>query len=89
MFLKRTPLYDLPSKIHHLLALLGILFYLYRNTKKSIWKHVLLIFFCQIMIMLHDVLYYHSEKNLLFFSNLNSISKFCLLLAYPKECIWT
>lgn len=71
------------SRIYNLLG--GILFYLYGNIKKSILKHVLLVFFyCQVVITQHDVLYYHSEKNALFFSNLDSINIILLTSGIPQ-----
>lgn len=84
MFLKKTPLYCSLYRIYNLLALLGILLYFYRNNKKSILKHVLLVFYCQIMIIYHDVLYYHSGKStFFFFSNLNSINIILLTSGIP------
>lgn len=83
MLLKGTPLCGSLSRIYNLLV--GILFYLYRNIKKSILKHVLLVFYCQRMITHHDVLYYHSEKNaLIFFSNLDSINIILLTSGIPQ-----
>lgn len=63
--------------------------YLYWNIKKSTLNHVLLVFYCQIMLIHYDVLHYRSEKNALYLSNLDSINIILLFtLAYTKECIW-
>lgn len=41
--------------------------YLYWNIKKSTLNRVLLVFYCQIMLIHYDVLHYHPEKKCLIF----------------------